>query len=454
MDTNENRTSRRIFLRNMGLAAAAGAIHAQETKRPNILLILADDLGFGDLACCGAKDMRTPHLDALFASGMRFDQFHANCTVCSPTRAALLTGCYPDKVGVPGVIRTHSENSWGFLNPDAILLPRLLGEAGYRCGMVGKWHLGLESPNTPTERGFDHFQGYLGDMMDDYYTHRRHDINYMRAGTKEIDPKGHATDLFSEWASDYIRANADSEKPFFLYLAYNAPHTPIQPPQDWLKKVQAREPGIDEKRAKLVALIEHMDHGVGQVLQTLKETGAADNTLIIFTSDNGGQSNVGANNGGLRGGKQDHLQGGLRVPTCVAWPERIAPGAESDHIALTMDLLPTLCTLSNATTPSTIDGEDFSTHLLGAPAPTTERTLFWVRREGGHYGGRAYYAARRGPWKLLQNTAFEPMKLYNLDDDPGERNPLPTSHRMYKQLFQALRNHIIESGSVPWREPR
>ncbi len=266
--------------------------------RPNLLVILVDDLGYGDLGCYGAEDLRTPHIDGLFAQSIRMDEFYANCPVCSPTRAALLSGRYQDMVGVPGVVRTHPEDNWGHLAPDAVLLPTLLDGAGYHTALIGKWHLGLEAPNRPTDRGFEHFHGFLGDMMDDYYTHRRHGNNYMRLGDEEIDPEGHATDLFSQWACDWLQSQK-SDEPFFLYLAYNAPHTPIQPPDEWLERVKQREPGISEKRAKLVALIEHLDDGVGRVLACLEQTGLAQDTIVVFSSDNGGQVEVGARNGPL-----------------------------------------------------------------------------------------------------------------------------------------------------------
>ena len=203
---------------------------------PNILMILVDDLGYGDLSSFGATDLQTPHIDNLMSTGMRLNNFYANCPVCSPTRASLLTGRYPELVGVPGVIRTYPQDNWGYLDPSAILLPQMLKRRGYHTAMVGKWHLGLESPNLPTDRGFDVLRGFLGDMMDDYYEHRRHNINYMRHNTAEIDPPGHATDLFTQWACEYLTQRQGQDTPFFLYLAYNAPHTPIQPPPDWLKK--------------------------------------------------------------------------------------------------------------------------------------------------------------------------------------------------------------------------
>jgi arylsulfatase A-like enzyme len=483
--------TRRDFLKVTGLGAAAltipelllareipGPLEAASPPayKPNIVLILVDDLGYGDLSSYAAefpqggvlKDMKTPNIDSLIAAGMRFDNFYANCPVCSPTRASLLTGKYPDLVGVPGVIRTHLTNSWGYLAPQAVLLPELLKQAGYQTAIVGKWHLGLASPNTPNERGFDHFHGFLADMMDDYYDHRRHGINYMRLGSREagslndnqIDPKGHATDLFTQWSIDYIRQRANSKprqlkgatQPFFLYLAFNAPHTPIQPPKDWLQRVKNREKDITDERAALVALIEHLDDGIGRVIAALKDSGFSENTLVIFTSDNGGQLQVGANNGPLRGGKQDMYEGGIRVPMCAVWPGKITPGSRSDRVAMTMDLFPTVCEAAGAALDNEVNGRSILPTLLGKHQSAEDRFLFWMRREGGNYGGRAYYAARYGDYKLLQNSPFEPLQLYNLKDDPEENQPLDKKHRMYQKLFTALRNHILEAGAVPWQK--
>jgi len=452
-------TTRRSFLKAIGAGAAVLAVTSSKAaqnrtagQKPNILMILVDDLGYGDLSGYGAKDMQTPNIDKLIASGMRFDNFYANCPVCSPTRASLLTGRYPDLVGVPGVIRTHIKNNWGHLDPRAVILPELLKKVGYHTAIVGKWHLGLASPNKPNDRGFDHFHGYLGDMMDDYYNHRRHGYNYMRLEEKEIDPKGHATDLFTQWSIDYIRQRSKSKQPFFLYLAYNAPHTPIQPPQDWLAKVKKREKDITDRRAKLVALIEHTDDGIGKVLTALKQAGLSKNTFVIFTSDNGGQLGVGADNGPLRAGKQDMYEGGIRVPAGAAWPGKIKPGSKSDRVALTMDLFPTICDAAGAKIEHEIDGKTILPTLLGKPQPPEDRCLFWVRREGGHYGGRAYYAARYGDFKLVQNTPFEPLELYNLKEDPKEEKTLGRKHKMYNTLFTALREHITKAGATPWQK--
>jgi len=451
---------RRRFLKYAGIGGALlalrkapGAFAGLAQSRPNILVILTDDLGYGDLSSYGATDLKSPNIDKLIAAGMRFDRFYANCPVCSPTRAALLTGRYPDLVGVPGVIRTHVTDNWGYLFPPAVLLPQMLKRAGYQTAIIGKWHLGLASPNTPNERGFDLFHGFLGDMMDDYYNHRRHGFNYMRLNDKEIGPEGHATDLFTQWAIDYLRDRSRQEQPFFLYLAYNAPHAPIQPLREWLERVRQRQSGISDKRAAIVALIEHLDAGIGRVIDALEETKLRDRTLVIFTSDNGGQLSLGATNGPLRAGKGDMYEGGIRVPMGAAWPDRIKPGSRSDHVALTMDLFPTICEAAGVRIEHEIDSRSILPILTGGSRPQEDRILFWVRREGGRqYGGRAFYAARQGDFKLLQNSPFEPLELYNLSEDPKEQKPLSSKHAMYDKLFTALQNHITKSGAIPWQK--
>ncbi|QDT31862.1 sulfatase family protein [Thalassoglobus polymorphus] len=428
---------------------------AQADERPNVLVILVDDLGYGDLSSYGAQDLKSPHVDQLLAEGMTFTEFYANCPVCSPTRAALLSGRYQDMVGVPGVIRTHPENSWGNLVDDAVLLPSVLKKNGYNTACVGKWHLGLESPDRPTDRGFDFFKGYLGDMMDDYYNHRRHGINYMRQGTEEIDPEGHATDLFTDWSCEYIREQKDDSEPFFLYLAYNAPHTPIQPPEEWFQKVKAREQGISDKRAKLVALIEHLDEGIGKVLVCLKETGQAENTIVVFTSDNGGQINVGANNGPLRDGKQSMYEGGLKVPCGVRWPGKIQPGTKSKFRGLTMDIFPTVCEAAGVELDKNLnlDSKSFLPTCLGKEQEELRDLWFFRRREGGaRYAGKTIEAVRRGDWKLLQNSPFEPLELYNLKNDPLEKNDLSKkAPKIFNELSAALRAEIQRYGTVPWQ---
>jgi arylsulfatase A-like enzyme len=291
-------------------------------------------------------------------------------------------------------------------------------------------------------------------MMDDYYNHRRHGINYMRLNEKEIDPEGHATDLFTKWACDYLKERKPAQ-PFFLYLAYNAPHTPIQPPDDWVEKVKKREPKITDRRAKLVALIEHMDHGIGQVMECLEQQNLAENTLVIFSSDNGGQLNVGANNGPLRDGKQSVYEGGLKVPAIAVWPRRIAPGTKTEFRAMTMDLFPTLQAAAGLEPPKDINGVSILPTLLGQSQPELRSHWFFRRREGGtQYGGKTIEAVIHGDWKLLQNSPFAPQELYNLKQDPKEENNLINKEpQVYQQLAAELRKEIQRYGSVPWQAP-
>ncbi len=424
--------------------------------KPNVLVILSDDQGRGDYGAFGTRDLRTPNIDRLFREGMTFDNFYANSCVCSPTRAALLTGCYPDRVGVPGVIREEDpKNSWGRLAPGATLLPAVLKPAGYHTALVGKWHLGLTAPDTPCDRGFDRFRGFLGDMMDDYRTHRRHGLNLMRRDRTPVEPEGHATDVFTDWAVAYLEERAKAGGPFFLLLAYNAPHDPLQPPADWLDKVRRREPGLPEKRARLVALIEHMDDGIGRVLAALDRTGVAGDTLVIFTSDNGGVAEYGANNGPWRGGKQHLYEGGLRVPGAARWPGHVAPGSRTARPTLTMDVFATACAVAGVKPAADVDAVSFLPALLGQPEAAAPRDLYFVRREGGPaYGGKTIEALRRGRWKLVQDSPFAPAALYDLEADPRETRDLAgTERKVFAELSSALQEHVRQGGRTPWQPP-
>ena len=437
------------------LIAAFALQHAAVSAPPNFLLILTDDHGYGDVSTYHESDVSTPNIDRLAAGGMLFTAMRANCTVCSPSRAALLTGCYADRVGVPGVIRTQPADSFGYFDPTVPTLADELKKAGYHTAVIGKWHLGLESPNTPNERGFDFFHGFLGDMMDSYTTHRRQGHNYMRRNTEVIDPAGHATDLFSQWASDYLRDRATKkDHPFFLYLAFNAPHFPIEPPADWLAKVKQRTPQMDAKRALNVALVEHLDDRIGRVLAALKESGLEQNTVVVFSADNGGSLPHAQRNDPWRGGKQDHYDGGLRVPFMVSWPAQIRPGTRSDYAGLVFDLFPTFLELAGATPAAGLDAVSLVPVLSGGTL-TTPRDLYFVRREGGPaYGGKSYEAIIRGDWKLLQNDPFSPLELYQLRDDPQERNNLAAAQpKILAELATALRAHIQRGGATPWQRP-
>ena len=421
-------------------------------RLPNIVLILADDHGYGDISAHGGPHLQTPNIDRIAAEGIRFTQFYANSSVCSPSRASLMTGRYPDRVGVPGVIRTHPENNWGYFRQDAETLPSMLKQMDYHTSLIGKWHLGLEPENHPCKRGFDHFQGFLGDMMDDYHTHLRHGHNYMREGLTKIDPRGHATDLFTEWAVEAIRRHAHSSTPFFLYLAYNAPHTPIQPPEAWVNRVRNREPNASPERVKYVALVEHMDAGIGQVLDTLEATGQSSNTFVIYVSDNGGQLNVGACNGPLRGQKGDMYEGGIRVPACVRWPGRIEENRVCDQVAMLMDLFPTVCDAAGAPVRHEIEGHSILPTLQGEAQDFSERILYWLRREGSQrFLGLCQHAVRRGNLKLLHNRPFEPLELYDLGGDPYETTDRsPAQNDPFREMSRLLQTEMQKAASVPW----
>lgn len=437
----------------LGLLALARA--NSFAARPNFLIILADDLGYGDVSAYHPSDVRTPNIDRLGAQGLLFTTMRANCTVCSPSRAALLTGRYADRAGVPGLIRTQPEDSWGYFNPKIPTLADELKQAGYRTAIIGKWNLGLESPNLPNERGFEFFHGFLGDMMDSYTTHLREGHNYMRRNSEVIEPKGHATDIFTAWAVEYLRERARAkDQPFFLYLAYNAPHFPIEPPADWLARVKARAPQLEEKRAKNVALVEHLDDGIGRVLAALKENGLEENTVVVFSSDNGGSLPHAQNNDPWRGGKQDHYDGGLRVPFIVRWPAQVQAGSRSDYAGLNFDVFPTFLELAGAKPAADLDAISLVPVLKGGTI-TASRDLYFTRREGGMlYDGKTYEAIIRGDWKLMQNDPFSPQELYNLKTDPQERTNLAaTNKKMFNELSAALRRHIQIGGATPWQKP-
>lgn len=431
-------------------------VTGQETAKilPNILVILTDDLGYHDVSYYGTPDIQTPNIDSLCKAGMRFDNFYANSPVCSPSRASLMSGRYPEMVGVPGLIRSNPEDNFGYLKPDAILLPDLLKKKQYNTAIIGKWNLGLESPNKPNERGFDYFYGFLDDMMDSYWTHLRKGKNFMRENEKVIDPEGHATDIFTESATKYVHSQKGNKNPFFLYLAYNAPHFPVQPKEEWLTKVQKREPGISERRAKLVALIEHLDDGIGKVIQTLKANGLYENTLIIFLSDNGGHLEDGANNGNLRDGKQSVYEGGIRIPAFFVWPSQIKPGSVACQKSLIMDIYPTIGEIIGIEIKNKIDGISLLPILNETSKALPERPLFFTRREGNsRYGGQTIQAVISSNWKLLQNSPYSPYELYNIYEDPLEqRNLIDYEPELHKKLQLMLISQIQKGGSVPWQK--
>ncbi len=421
-------------------------------EKPNIIFILVDDLGYGDLSVNSGTDVKTPNIDKLFKSGVTFNNFYSNSTVCSPTRASLITGRYPDMVGVPGVIRGVKDQSWGYLSEDAITLPDILNKAGYETALIGKWHLGLEGPNTPNERGFKFFHGFLGGMMHDYYTHLQHGNNYMRKNDSIVTAKGHATDVFSDWAIDYINVQKNTDSPFFMFLAYNAPHYPIQPPKEWYEKVKNREKDISDKRAKNVALVEHLDDGIGRVIKALKASGQYENTIIIFSSDNGGHLPSGASNGNLRGGKIDMYEGGIKVPTCMLWKNKIKSNTACNVTGVTMDFYATLTNLAGVEVNHEVDAIDLLSGISDKTIKKDDRTIYFVRRAGYNYSGLCYYAVRKGDYKLVQNSPFEEFQLFNIKEDPFETIPLEDNSKEFRKLRYQLSQHIRKAGVIPWQK--
>jgi arylsulfatase A-like enzyme len=419
-----------------------------ETARPNVLIIMADDLGYGDLSSYGAKDIQTPHLDKLISESMRFDDFHANSCVCSPTRAALISGRYPELVGVPGVIRHYKNGNWGHLDPNSTMLTNVFQKNGYYTSLIGKWHLGLTEENLPNKRGFDEFHGWLGDMMDDYWKHTRGGQNFMRLNEEKIQPTGHATDLFTEWSIASIERRAKEGKPWFQFLAYNAPHDPIQPPPEWLEKVKQREKGIADKRAGLVALIEHMDDGIGRVLAALQKSGQDKNTIVVFTSDNGGDLKHAANNGPLRDGKGHFYEGGTKVPTSIRWPGKI-PSAKTNFRALTMDIIPTLADICEVPIESKLEGQSFKQQLLTGKQAAFDRPehYMWFQKT-------TKQAMRIGDWKIIRDDITSPAELYDLKNDTLEANNLAGKEpERLKQMTDAMDAHLAAAKLIPWQAP-
>jgi len=448
-----------FFSAGLSLAVCAWLcplLNAQDAKiaKPNFLIILTDDQGYGDVSVYGQSGIQTPNIDRIGKEGMLFTAMRSNCTVCSPSRAALLTGRYADRVGVPGVIRTRSENSWGYFDPKVPTLADELKKVGYHTAIVGKWHLGIESPNLPNERGFDLFHGFLGDMMDDYIKCTRDGKNFLRLNQEVVQPTRHATDMFTDWAIDYLKQRKqEPDKPFFLYLAYNAPHFPIEPPKEWVEKVRKREPNMSKARTSSVAFVEHLDDAVGRVLKALDENGLAANTVVVFAADNGGSLSHDQCNDPWRGGKQDHYDGGVRVPFMLRWPDLVKPGGRSDYQGLVFDVFPTFLELVHAKPSPELDAVNLMPLLRGEAMPSG-RELYFVRREGGSYGGGSYHALIADSWKLMSNTPKGPLELYNLAEDPSEKNNLAAQEAdKLKSMTDRMQRHIQRGEATLWKKP-
>jgi arylsulfatase A-like enzyme len=442
---------RRAFL---NLPLAAGAVTAD--KRPNVVIMLADDLGWADLGCYGGE-IETPNLDNLARQGVRFEQF-CSFPVCSPTRSALLTGRSPMRLGIAyTVIRPWS--NYG-LPLDEHLLPESFQAAGYQTAITGKWHLGHSLMKyLPHNRGFDHAYGHLNGAID-YYTHvREGGLDWQRNG-KSVREEGYSTDLIAGEATRWLRAR-DKSKPFLLYVPFNAPHTPLQAPEALVGKY-ARIAG--QKRRVFAAMVDAMDSAAGRILATLDEERVADNTIVLFFSDNGGPIEQGARNTPLRGAKGSVYEGGLRVPAILRWPGRIQAGMRNRQLMTAMDVFPTLAAAAGVTPRNRLpfDGRNLWGAISTRKNIPRDDLFFAIERSG-----RTQYAVRRESWKLVRemdghgNTSDA---LYKLDADPNEttdvaaRNPtlvknLAARIDAWRALYPKDGVHLTTAPPAGWTAP-
>ncbi len=395
------------------LTACSKAPADPPTGRPNVLFILADDLGYADLGIYGNRTIATPSLDRLARQGMRFTQFYANGPICTPTRVALLTGRYPQRFGLYGGL--PADSAWG-LPPDTVTLPQLLRRAGYETAHLGKWHLGhAEQAFRPLARGFDAFFGFLHAH---HLPKTYHDPRLRRGEDPDAVYPGYLTDLLTDEAEAFLRQRAGSAKPFFLNLWTFNPHKPLQPPQRWAERYD------DTVEGRFAALVSTLDENVGRLLAVLDETGLERDTLVVFTSDNGGAREVhgGGEGGPLRGGKNRLTEGGIRVPLIVRWPGRVPAGTVRDDLAASFDWFPTLLELAGVEPGSPeVDGRSL-VPVLTDSSPAFEGPIFWedVHQE------RRRFAVRHRHWKLLSEKGRT--SLFDLRRDPGESTDLAAHH--------------------------
>ncbi len=418
--------------------AAPGLLRAATSERPNFIVFLSDDHGYHDLGCQGAADLKTPNLDALAASGARFTNWYSNAPMCAPARAALLTGRYPIRAGVPqnGPALPRSERT----------IAALLKPLGYATALIGKWHLGSTPETAPNAHGFDYFFGFHSGCID-YYSHRFYwgepkIVNYhdlWRNGAEIFEDGRYMTELITREALDFISGNRS--RPWFLYVAYNAPHYPMHAPERYV----ARFPDLDPERRMYAAMLAAVDDSVGEIMGLIRKLGLRENTMVFFSSDNGAtaepragwnqQPARGGSNRPFRGWKFSLFDGGMHVPAIVSWPGRIRGGQVIGEMASHLDLMPTILKAAGAPLPEdrTIDGRDILP-VAAARARSPHDALFWSS------GGQL--AVRRGRWKLVKDgyladgtpegrRKFEgedALFLSDLDEDPGETRNLRRQH--------------------------
>jgi len=419
--------------------------------QPNIVLILVDDMGYGDLGCYGHPKAKTPVIDRLAMQGVRFTQHYANGPECSPTRTALLTGRYPQRAGglecaigtgnvgrYDDAIRLANQRQLG-LPAKQVVLPSALKPAGYACGVFGKWHLGYEPQFNPMEHGWDEFFGYMGGNVH-YFNHREtSDLHVLFRGRLPIHAEGYMTHLITDSSIKFIEQNKDD--PFFLLVSHECPHFPFQGPTD-AKKMVNKDNWMTPDAGTYVAMLEDLDSECGRLLSALEKYKLSDNTLVIFVSDNGGFAGA-ANMGPLNGAKSTTLEGGIRVPLIIRWPNKIKPGITSNQVCATFDLTRSILNLAQAKVPSDqLDGLDIVEHV-SAPKPDFSRTLFWR----GKRGERTWSAVRQGDLKYVRKTEGETQEwLFDLTRDIGEKTNLssarPREFALLKSLFADWEKNI------------
>lgn len=423
-------------LNNLGtwiVAAILMTVNAfgmSEVEQPNIVIILADDLGYGDVGCYGNTRIKTPNIDALSADGLLFTDFHSNGAVCSPTRAAFLTGRYQQRTGITGVITAAGHRHTG-LDLEEATFAEVLRGAGYATALFGKWHLGYSSDYNPVHQGFEEYIGFVAGNVD-YHAHLDQTGAEDWWKQDELVPEtGYTTDLITNHGVEFIQRNKD--RPFLLYLAHEAPHYPYQgrndPPRYTREEGRTEDPATPEAYKEMV---EVMDEGVGRIRQTIEEAGLSENTLIFFWSDNG-PSKMGSA-GTLRGKKNSIWEGGHRVPAIACWPGRIEAGGVSDETAMGVDLYPTMAALAGASLPEGVqlDGVSLLPHLTRG-TPLAPRPVFW--------GIRSKLAVRQGDLKLIMDQTFADPVLYDLNADRAETTDLADEQpERVQELLQLLQD--------------
>lgn len=400
--------------------ASAGLVGNESLaqNQPNVIFIMTDDVGYGDLGIYGGTDVQTPNLDQLASQGVRFTDFYANAPNCTPTRTGFMTGRYQQRYGIESPIGPGDPG----LDANGFTLPQLLKDNGYETGLIGKWHLGYEENESPGAHGFDYFFGFRSGFLD-YYQHTG-DIGEpdLWENDRAVSVEGYITDLITEHAVDFIEENAGV--PFFLSVQYNAAHWPYQPPDSpsvARDNANHLQPYMEDTstREDYIAMLERADQGVGEIVAAVDRAGAASDTLLIFTNDNGGEWL--SRNLPLFQRKSSVWEGGIRVPALMRWPGVIPEGLVSHQVGITMDLTATILAATETALPDDLEGVDLMPIITGQ-TPEGPRTLFWRTR------GTAR-AVRSGDWKLIvQYEGYGELNfVFNLQRDIGERNDLAWS---------------------------